>query len=67
MARQRKRYNIDDIKTMFYLEGYKLKTDIYKNSQQRLYFMCPNGHHMPIYGSSMEQRIENMWNAKKKR
>jgi len=39
-----KRLSYDYIKSQFEKEGYTLLTQEYKNNNQKLDYICPNGH-----------------------
>jgi hypothetical protein len=39
-----KRYNIDEVRKEFEIEGYTLITDTYKSAHTKLEYICPNGH-----------------------
>ena len=51
----KKRTHIDLVRTMFKNEGYTLLTEKYKNSHQRLNYVCPKGHNGFISLSNWKQ------------
>lgn len=52
---QRLRKNFDDIRKLFEKEGYKLSTQKYENGQQKLKYICPNGHNGTIRWNTWQQ------------
>jgi len=48
---------VEFIRKEFEKEGYELLTNIYKNSGQKLKYVCPNGHKHSIIWSSWQQGI----------
>lgn len=47
-AARKRRKNFEEIKQSFEKEGYQLLTTDYKNSRQKLQFVCPAGHKFQI-------------------
>jgi len=49
------RLTIEFIKNEFKKEGYKLLTKVYKNSKQKLDYLCPKGHQHSIKWNNWQQ------------
>ena len=42
------KFTIEEVRTLFERESYKLLTNVYKNQKQRLNYICPAGHRNSI-------------------
>jgi hypothetical protein len=61
------RYSIEQIKKSFEKEGYTLLSTEYKNSRQKISFICPNGHEHKITWDNWKQgyrcgKCSNLYN-----